>query len=350
MKRIEIGTRVKFLNDVGGGLVKAFKDDRFAVVENDEGFELPILITDLIVDEVSSYGVDDEGFISQKPVAPPHKPEEKKTQISFEEKKYEAFKGEVLIAIVPQNDQLLHVSDFSLYIVNDTNYYCNYTISYKDASVSTHMQSGTIEANTKLEIQSFSQTDIGQIKDFYLQGIFFKHGLTGVLKPLDLKFSIEDISFYKSQFFHENDFFHSKAIVLKKEEEVDLQEAIAKLKASDLSKIAKIKETQKKKEETKSPKTQESLEEIDLHIEQLVERSSSMSNGEIINIQLSRFETALETARRSNTQKIVFIHGVGNGKLKSELRKKLDKEYAKLRYQDASFKEYGYGATMVILR
>jgi hypothetical protein len=38
---------------------------------------------------------------------------------------------------------------------------------------------------------------------------------------------------------------------------------------------------------------------------------------------------------------------VGNGTLKIEIRKELDRMKNKLDYQDASFKEYGYGATMV---
>jgi dsDNA-specific endonuclease/ATPase MutS2 len=58
----------------------------------------------------------------------------------------------------------------------------------------------------------------------------------------------------------------------------------------------------------------------------------------------------LEGAIKSKVKRIVFIHGVGNGKLKFELRKLLDTTYAKLRYQDASFKEYGYGATLVMLK
>ncbi|MFP4019887.1 MAG: Smr/MutS family protein [Bacteroidales bacterium] len=47
---------------------------------------------------------------------------------------------------------------------------------------------------------------------------------------------------------------------------------------------------------------------------------------------------------------MVFIHGVGNGRLRYELRKSLDKDYPDLDYQDASFQEYGYGATLVFLR
>jgi dsDNA-specific endonuclease/ATPase MutS2 len=65
---------------------------------------------------------------------------------------------------------------------------------------------------------------------------------------------------------------------------------------------------------------------------------------------MSRFTIALDGAVRSKTKKIVFIHGIGNGKLKYEIRKTLDSKYSRLKYQDASFKEYGYGATMVILK
>jgi len=89
---------------------------------------------------------------------------------------------------------------------------------------------------------------------------------------------------------------------------------------------------------------------VDLHIEEILDNWKDMSAGSIINAQLSRFEIALETAMKSDTRRIVFIHGVGNGKLKYELRKKLDTKYPDLRYQDASFKEYGYGATMIILK
>jgi len=92
------------------------------------------------------------------------------------------------------------------------------------------------------------------------------------------------------------------------------------------------------------------IEEIDLHIESIVDDHSNMSNGEIINTQMARFTTALEGARIGKTKKIVFIHGIGNGKLRYELRKTLDNKYPDLQYNDASFAEYGFGATMVILK
>jgi dsDNA-specific endonuclease/ATPase MutS2 len=111
----------------------------------------------------------------------------------------------------------------------------------------------------------------------------------------------------------------------------------------------------KQKDTAPKPKVQKELkldtEEIDLHIEELVDNHQNLSNGEIIQLQIARFETALEGGIRSNsTKKMIFIHGLGNGKLKFEVKKILDTKYSKLKYQDASFKEYGYGATLVYIR
>ena len=87
-----------------------------------------------------------------------------------------------------------------------------------------------------------------------------------------------------------------------------------------------------------------------LHIQELADDFANLSNAEILDIQMSRFTTALDGGIIAGTRRIVFIHGIGNGRLKHEILKTLDRKYPKLRYQDASFKEYGYGATMVIIK
>ena len=72
-----------------------------------------------------------------------------------------------------------------------------------------------------------------------------------------------------------------------------------------------------------------------------------LSNSEMLEIQMRKFREELDNAMRKGVKKIVFIHGVGAGVLKLEIRKELDRMKKKLDYQDASFKEYGYGATLV---
>ena len=91
------------------------------------------------------------------------------------------------------------------------------------------------------------------------------------------------------------------------------------------------------------------MEEVDLHINELIDYSEGMSNSEILQIQLDRFHFVIEQNKKNKGKKIVFIHGVGNGVLKNEIRKLLERKYKGLNYQDASFREYGFGATMVII-
>lgn len=90
--------------------------------------------------------------------------------------------------------------------------------------------------------------------------------------------------------------------------------------------------------------------EIDLHIGAIVDNSNELSPGEILNIQLARFRTSLEGAIISKERSVVYIHGTGEGKLKHEIRRIIDREYPACSYQDASFREYGYGATLVIFK
>jgi dsDNA-specific endonuclease/ATPase MutS2 len=91
-------------------------------------------------------------------------------------------------------------------------------------------------------------------------------------------------------------------------------------------------------------------EEVDLHIHHILPDCENLTPGEILEAQMARFTTALNGAIRNRQKKIVFIHGKGEGKLKYEIRKKLESDYPRLTFQDASFKEYGYGATLVIIK
>lgn len=69
-----------------------------------------------------------------------------------------------------------------------------------------------------------------------------------------------------------------------------------------------------------------------------------------IDRQLSRFRGAMNSALRSGDREIVFIHGVGSGRLKEEIRTILATEYPSCSFQDAPFSRYGFGgATLVTI-
>jgi len=75
-----------------------------------------------------------------------------------------------------------------------------------------------------------------------------------------------------------------------------------------------------------------------------------LENKEILDIQIGKFRNELNEAIAQKYEKVVFIHGIGAGTLKMEIRNILQKEFKKYQFQDASFREYGYGATMVLLK
>lgn len=89
--------------------------------------------------------------------------------------------------------------------------------------------------------------------------------------------------------------------------------------------------------------------EVDLHIEELLDDHRGMSGTELFNYQISVFKRELDKAIMSHERKIIFIHGVGDGILKEEIRNTVRIEYPEVNYYDASYKEYGFGATEIVI-
>ena len=133
--------------------------------------------------------------------------------------------------------------------------------------------------------------------------------------------------------------------------ELERIEKVKKIKqAEELEKIEPVaKEKAKVKGGEKDKLRKSNIEEVDLHIKQILDDYSDMTSGEIVEVQLARFRTALEGAIKAKQKRIIFIHGKGAGKLKHDIQKIIDSEYKRCRYQDASFREYGYGATMILI-
>lgn len=88
--------------------------------------------------------------------------------------------------------------------------------------------------------------------------------------------------------------------------------------------------------------------EVDLHIHHLVQHTKGLSNYEMLNIQLDTAKRQLDFAIHKKIQRVVFIHGVGEGVLRAELES-LFRRYENMQYNDANFKKYGRGATEVYI-
>ena len=118
----------------------------------------------------------------------------------------------------------------------------------------------------------------------------------------------------------------------------------------DVARVKSEKEIPKKnkRQVTKAKERNAPKMEVDLHIQQLSNSTREMSNYDMLNLQMETAKRQLEFAMRKRIQKVVFIHGVGEGVLKEEL-KYLFGRYDNVKYYDADYQKYGLGATEVYI-
>lgn len=350
--KIKVGDRVKFLNDTGSGEVTRIVDPKTALVMVDDGFEVPWMIKDLVVD-AGRYDDDDEeeetGHIQAEVSS-------KKEKSSFSEQILEdpgperIEDEEVLLAFLPDERS----ADFDAFLINSSSYHLKYTISRQQEGELVLFHEGTLEAGVKIRLGGYRPGNINDEEHFRIQGIFFNAGFFHHMPPLDVLIRVSATEMYDAGHRQESDYFLEKAILhtlhdWRKRPEPPKMEIDTEALKKAMYEKGDVQPERPAAKIVPQP-TGSDIEEVDLHIQHLVDNHTHMDNSEILEIQLSRFRTALESAILHKTRRIVFIHGVGNGKLKHELRRILDREYSRVKYQDASFKEYGFGATMVLIR
>ncbi|WP_424655458.1 Smr/MutS family protein [Capnocytophaga leadbetteri] len=129
-------------------------------------------------------------------------------------------------------------------------------------------------------------------------------------------------------------------------EEVPIKSAFATIDEESLRKDVLPKRRQKapltKREKSIPPM------EVDLHIEQLVDSTRNMTNYDMLTLQLETARRQLEFAIAQRIQRVVFIHGVGEGVLRTELEFLLGR-YSNVTFYDAEYAKYGVGATEVYI-
>lgn len=160
--------------------------------------------------------------------------------------------------------------------------------------------------------------------------------LTGVVKKIQGSKVLLDVDGFEMS-------FDKSELVVTKSFRVDY------INEEDLSEILEEKSQNKKPKNTpKRKRKEESVYEIDLHIHKLVSSTRGMSNYDMLTKQIEVAQNRLEYAIANKIQRMVFIHGVGDGVLRMELEYLLNR-YPEVKYYDANYQRYGVGATEVYI-
>jgi len=360
---IKKGDTVRFLNAVGGGIVvRVDETKKMVFVEDEDGFEMPLLERECVliqaINKETNFPIKD--FKSKTAIIPTpevsrpadtNKPEPVKA-----EPVVETPEGDNLIALLaffPMDIKQMQTTSYECYLVNDSNYYLYYNVVNGENDVFQSVANGIIEPNTQELLTEITKEQLSAWERLRVQLLPFKQGKSYTPQAvIDARLKINAVKFYKLHSFTTNDYFDEPAMLIDITAEKEKEEENKKL--ADVS-TEEIKQAMFQKEETGRPrivKRKEAVEviEIDLHINELVDSIAGMSNGDMLQLQLDKFHAVLEENKNKKGQKIVFIHGKGEGVLRNEIEKLLKTQYKAYYFQDASFREYGFGATMVTIK
>ncbi len=345
------GEKVRFLNDAIEGVVtKILNNDRVEVTD-EFGFthtapEKYLVRVEFQMDQrhVSSLKQEEK----KDSVAPTPKAKTHSIISSLDADET------IYAAIILQNSDFPLSSDIELKLVNNCSSAVSFTVSRKDEDARVGVTAGVLNPKNEMMIGVFSHDELHKFNGFVFQFLFFSQGIFKPRPPAEksLKFSSSD--FVEGENWDVIKHRNLKTLlmplyVLGREADIDLQKLIDRYETQQ-EEAAKRRQqeqssTKKKKGEKFVILNKEKI--VDLHIEELLKDHNEMSNSQIISYQLKTFQYEMDQALVNHYYKIIFIHGVGEGVLKSAIREEL-KKYADIQYGEASYQEFGHGATEVI--
>ena len=357
---IKIGYQVRFLNDVGGGRVSRI-EGKLVYVEDTDGFERPVPANQLIVvgDGKTPPATYERAIpIKSKlvePDVPAPAPEKPKPDPVFPV--VETPEGErlnIVLAYEPREIKHLNTTTFFPVLVNDSNYYLyfSYMTRGDDAEWTTRYH-GLIEPGVQLQLDEFGHADLNDMTHIAVQYVAFKQDRHFKLKnPALVEQRLDVTRFHKLHTFHSSDYFDTPVLTVDitigdrpvRQIHIDSSE----LEAAMRQKGDRPAPANKPKGKPQQQRSQEIVVQ-DLHIAELIDNLAGMTNADILNYQLDKFNEVMRAHLKHPGQRIVFIHGKGEGVLRRALLEELKRHYPACEVQDASFKEYGFGATQVTI-
>lgn len=347
---MKIGDKVRFLNETGGGVVSGFVSKDIVNVRDEDGFDIPMPVRECVVIDTNDYNIKIEPKKEDRP-----KTEEVEQPVVEKRPLSETREGEklnVYVAYVPMDVKSMTTTSFEAYLVNDSNYYLYYTYSSGENKNWILRSHGVVEPNVKLFMEEFGKDMLNEMERIKVQFVAFKTKPYVGKPAVSVEQRIDAVKFYKLHSFVETDFFDTPAMlydivrddVPARTRLVSAEELADSMRAKMKDDVRVISQPIVKKKHI------DSILEVDLHIDQLLDTTAGMSNSDMLKYQLETFNKVMQEHLNKKNQKIVFIHGKGDGVLRKAILDELKRKYKNCLSQDASFREYGFGATMVTIK
>lgn len=396
---MNIGDKVRFLNTTGGGKIAGFQGKDLVLVCDDDGFEIPTLRSEIVVVETDNYNLvrkpvpskerastsesDGLSHTSIKAALAAHAaaanggengaPEEElledesepaDKEITFQPRPLErrgADQVNFYIGFLPVDSRALSQTEFEVYLINDSNLYVRFLLLTQEGEQYSLRHEGLVLPNQKLLLDTIGHSDLPQWERLTFQLLAYKTDKPFALKsPQNITLRVDGTKFYKLHSFAASDFFNEPALVRPLVSEDRPAQSVS-IAAETVEEALITPEVVRQAAE--SPKQQparatdksvtldrNAIVEVDLHADVLLESTRGLTPTDILMMQIKAFHDTMRQYAKDKGRRIVFIHGKGEGVLRATLLKELKNHYRHCTHQDASFREYGFGATMVTVR
>jgi len=318
MTTINAGDRVRFLNEPLEGTVTRIIDARTVGVTTDDDFEIPVLKTELVKITFAESSVGDT--IKKEPK-------------TISEAKVRTELG-VFLLFEPKSDGLLHMK-----LVNLLSPELVYTYgTFNKKTYATHRK-GSFSLDEIITLETVNLTEFSEWPEFVFNFIPCPAHSGQIEKPIHKSIRFKSKEFHGSFKFSKT--LNRQAYVFRLDEDINLID-LQKLRSRDFN---------EPKTESKTIWANEDLaavnEVVDLHLEAIPDVPGNLKPSEAIQVQFGYFRRSLEKGLAAGIEKMIFIHGIGDGILKRKIREYLH-SYPKIKKAgDADEFKYGKGATEV---
>ena len=188
------------------------------------------------------------------------------------------------------------------------------------------------------EVKFLNDVGGGIVLEIFSDGTASVEGEDG----FDMKYNLSELMLVSESITEQEEAYNNKLPDLAKIIAQDVNEERQKLIQKDFEvKYANVRATNQQRRREHMV--------IDLHIHELIDDQSGLQDRTKLDIQLNHFERMMRIAGEQRIKRVIFIHGVGQGVLRNQIRTRLDSYYPDCTVRDANPREYGAGATEVIL-
>ncbi|MFA6779431.1 MAG: DUF2027 domain-containing protein, partial [Paludibacteraceae bacterium] len=300
---IKIGDRVRFLNATGGGTVTKIISKELVEVEDEDGFGVPTLVRECVVVET-----EDTIHTQEKPKEKAKQkieeilPEPKAEEYHPEEETKEGEKINFYLAFLPLDIKTLSSTSYECYLINDSNYYLAYNIASGNGRMAYSRSAGFIQPNTKIFVEELKKEQLNDIEAMSVQLMAMKQAKAYTIKPTyDVQIKINAVKFYKLHSFTENDFFDDAALLFQLVKD-DMAKGEEEINENELAKAINQKETKLAARVSKRQSNTPDIIEIDLHINQLLDNLNGLSNADMLQYQLDKFNETMKENEKKKGQ------------------------------------------------